>query len=591
MYSPWASPFCELDFFTQKRYACRTMMRRQDTTPERWNSRLGAILAVAGSAVGFGNFLRFPGLAAQYGGGAFMIAYFCAFLLLGIPLCWVEWSVGRRGGALGGHSCASIFMMLAQRKWWKYLGVLAVIAPLGIGMFYMYLEGWTLGYAWHSAVGDLNLSSSAEFSNFFVNFTGASADGAIFSGGSSLLPFFGLALLANFYLLYRGIARGIEWFCKWSMPVLLVTALLILVRVLTLGTPDEAHPERNVNQGLGYMWNPGKTMLVASVEGQSDKTLAMVPADATAEEKAALIARTAAANPGVELHEKHISVLQGLMNPELWLTAAGQIFFSLSVGFGTICTYASYVGRKEDIALSSLTANAANEVVEVGIAGMMIVPAAVSFLGVAAAAGASTFGLGFEVLPQVFAAMPGGQFFGTLFFGLLFLAAITSSISMMQPSIAFMKEFWGLSHRQSVTLVALLLTGGALLVAWFTGEGLLALSTLDFWAGTMCVYLLAAVFIILFRFFWGTGKGLAELRRGSLMPLPKSLAFVINWVTPALFATIFGTWLYQNIFGTTSEHIVNLIECRPGALLPMLWVGGITCFMLLVAHTSRKFHS
>ncbi len=567
------------------------MGRKDSTGTEHWNSQLGAILAVAGSAVGFGNFLRFPGLAAQYGGGAFMIAYFCAFLLLGIPLCWVEWAVGRRGGALGGHSCASIFMLLAQRWWWKYLGVLAVIAPLGIGMYYMYLEGWTLGYTWHSAMGHLNFDNSGDYSRFFAHFTGVAEDGAIFTGGSSLLPFFGLALLANLYLLYRGIAKGIEWFCKWSMPVLLITALLILVRVLTLGTPDAAHPERNVNQGLGYMWNPSKTLLVADAGKGRTQTLAMVPAGATEAERAALISRTAAAHPGVQVQEKHISLALGLMNPELWLTAAGQIFFSLSVGFGTICTYASYVGRREDIALSSLTANAANEVVEVGIAGMMIVPAAVSLLGVAAAAGASTFGLGFEVLPRVFASMPGGQMFGTLFFGLLFLAAITSSISMMQPSIAFMKEFWGLSHKQSVTLVALLLTGGALLVAWFTGEGLLALSTLDFWAGTMCVYLLAAVFIILFRFFWGTDKGLAELRRGARIHLPKGLAFVINWVTPTLFALIFGTWLYQNMFGTTSPHIRNLLECRPGALLPMLWIGGITAFMLLVAHTSQKFHT
>ncbi len=568
----------------------RTDMGKKNSTTECWNSRLGAVLAVAGSAVGFGNFLRFPGLAAQYGGGAFMIAYFCAFLLLGIPLCWVEWAVGRRGGALGGHSCASIFLLLSRRRWWKYLGVLAVIAPLTIAMYYMYLEGWTLGYACNSALGRLELGSSGEFTRFFSDFTGAAADGSIFTGSSSLLLFFGISLLANFYLLYRGLTKGIEWFCKWSMPVLLATALLILLRVLTLGTPDAAHPERNVNQGLGYMWNPAKTMLVADVAG-NETTLAMIPAGASEGEKAALFERTQAAHPATHLREKHISLAEGLMNPELWLTAAGQIFFSLSVGFGAICTYASYVGRKEDIALSSLTANAANEVVEVGIAGMMIVPAAVSLLGVAAAAGASTFGLGFEVLPQVFAAMPGGRLFGTLFFGLLFLAAITSSVSMMQPAIAFMEEFWRLSRPQSVTLVGILITGGALLVAWFTGGGLLALSTLDFWAGTMCVYLLSAVFIVLFRFFWGTGKGLAELRRGALIRLPKGLAFVINWVTPALFAIIFGTWLYQNIVGTRSEHILNLMECRPGALLPMLWVGGITLFLLMVAHSSRRFHN
>ncbi len=573
-------------------YACARIMSMGGKN-EIWNSRLGAVLAVAGSAVGFGNFLRFPGLAAQYGGGAFMIAYFCAFLLLGIPLCWVEWSMGRRGGALGGHSCASIFLLLSRSNLWKYLGILAVIAPLSIGMYYMYLEGWTIGYAWHSAVGDLNLDSPEEYGNFFTTFTGAGEDGSIFTGKSSLLLCFLIALAANFYLLYRGITRGIEWFCKWSMPVLLLTALIILVRVLTLGTPDAEHPERNIDQGLGYMWNPAKTMIVAKApegSGKKDKTLAMVPAGADAGERDALLAQTRAANPEQRIEAQEISLSKGLMNPELWLTAAGQIFFSLSVGFGTIITYASYVGKREDIALSSLTANAANEVVEVGIAGMMIVPAAVSLLGVAAAAGASTFGLGFNVLPQVFAAMPGGQVFGTLFFFLLFLAAVTSSISILQPSIAFMEEFWGLTRTQSVTLIGLLITGGAVLVAWFTGDDMLALSTLDFWGGTMCIYLIAALYLIIFRFIWGTERGLAELRRGSLLRLPRALAFVINWVTPTIFAAIFGSWLYENIFGTTSPHIMNLLQGKPGALLPILWVQGIFTFMCFVAHTSQRFH-
>ena len=83
------------------------------TKTENWNTNLGVVLAVAGSAIGFGNFLRFPGLAAQYGGGAFMIAYFTAFLLLGIPISWIEWSVGRKGGTLGTHSTAAIFYRLS----------------------------------------------------------------------------------------------------------------------------------------------------------------------------------------------------------------------------------------------------------------------------------------------------------------------------------------------------------------------------------------------------------------------------------------------------------------------------------------------
>ena len=556
-----------------------------------WSSQLGTMLAVAGSAVGFGNFLRFPGLAAQYGGGAFMIAYFCAFLLLGVPLCWVEWAIGRRGGVLGGHSCASAFMLISHSAVWKYLGIAGVLAPLGIGMYYMYLEGWTLGYCISTATGALNLGSSAEFGEFFARFTGAGGDGAVYNGQSSLPVFFFIAVAVNLYVLYRGVAKGIEWFCKWSMPVLLITALVVLVRVLTLGTPDPAYPNRSVDQGLGYMWNPSKTILVVPGETPgADKTVDMIPAGASEQQRAEVIARATAAHPGCELREQHISLIQGLMNPELWITAAGQIFFSLSIGFGTVLTYASYVGKRRDIALTALTANAANEAVEVGVAGMMIVPAAVSLLGVAAAAGASTFGLGFTVLPEVFAAMPGGQIFGTLFFGLLFLAAVASSISILQPTMAFLEEFWPLKRTQSVVIVGLLMIVGAFTVSWFTGGDMMALSTLDFWMGTMCLYLISTLYLVLFRGVWGTKNGLRELGRGALITLPRGIGFVINWVTPAILFTIFGSWLYKNMFVTTSEHILHLREGEPGAVLPMAWILTIYLFMAFVVHTSRKFH-
>lgn len=558
--------------------------KRQQT--ETWNSSIGAVLAVASSAVGFGNFLRFPGLAAQYGGGAFMIAYFCAFLFLGIPLCWVEWTIGRRGGVRGGHSCASAFMLISHSHVWKYLGVLGVMAPLCIGMYYLYLEGWTLGYAWHTAVGDLNLADGEAFGAFFGDFVGASGDGSAYDlEHSTMVYFFALALFLNFYLLYRGVNKGIEWFCKWSMPVLLLTAIIVMMRVLTLNTPDPVYPERNVSEGLGYMWNTSKTIL--KVE---DKTVQMIPATATPELKEELIARAQREYPQAKVEEVHISLLQGLMNPDLWLTAAGQIFYSLSIGFGTVLAYASYVARRKDIALCSLTANAANEVVEVGIAGMMIVPASVSLLGVAAAAGASTFGLGFNVLPQVFAGMPMGQLFGTLFFGLLGLAAVTSSMSIVQPSIAFMEEFWQLTRTQSVVVVGAFVVVGAGIVSWFTGDGLVALSTLDFWAGNLLLYVISSLYLILFRFVWGTKNGLRELARGAQMPLPPGLGFVINWVTPTILLLIFGSWLYKNIFVETCPEIRNLMELKAGAVLPLVWLLLVTLFMAFVVHTSRRFH-
>jgi len=561
---------------------------------ENWSSNLGVVLAVAGSAIGFGNFLRFPGLAAQYGGGAFMIAYFCAFLLMGIPLSWVEWSIGRKGGRLNGHSAASIFYLISRSRYWKYLGLAGVVIPLCIAMYYIALEGWTLGYAWHTAMGDLDFNNSKEYGEFFSDFTGAQQDGAVFfSGESTLLLFFGVALLANFYLLYKGVSKGIEWFSKISMPILLITAIIVLIRVLTMGTPNDAYPDRNVSQGLGYMWNPDKVILVDTTtinENTNEaQVLDMVPAGAGPAEQASQITRLQEQYPQAKIERREISLWEGLCNPELWIAAAGQIFYSLSIGYGIVCTYASYVKRGNDIALGSLTANAANEVAEVGLAGMMIIPAAVSLLGVAAAAGAGTFGLGFNVLPQVFNSMPGGAFFGTLFFVLLSIGAITSAISILQPAVAYVEEFWSLRRVQSVCLVALMLAVGTLIVIWYTGNGLLALDTLDFWVGTMSLYISSALFLFMFRNVWGTANGLAELRSGAAIPIGRNIAILINWVTPCIMIIIFGSWVFQNLFVKQSRHITNIIEGKAGAIFPLVWVVLVTLFFCFIARTSRRF--
>ncbi len=553
---------------------------------DHWKTNLGVMLAVAGSAIGFGNFLRFPGLAAQYGGGAFVVAYFCCFLLLGLPLCWVEWSIGRRGGVLGGHSPASVFQLISGKSLWKYLGILGILAGLSINVYYVYMEGWTIGYAWHTVMGNLNLNAPQEYGDFFSNFVGMNADGHFFSGQTSAPIFFLLAMLANFWLIYRGVSKGIEWFCKWSMPLLFIVAFILLVRVLTMGTPDPAHPERSVNEGLGYMWNPDKTMLVDTTSG---KSIGMVPAGATSEEKAALLTRLQSEYPEASISEKKITFWQSLFNPEMWLRAAGQVFFSLSVGSGSICCYASYVRRRKDIALSALSAGAANSVTEVGLAGLTIVPAALALLGVAAAATVGTFGLGFNVLPQVFAAMPGGQFFGLLFFILLFIGAVTSALSQVQPAVSFVEEYWNLRRGQSISLVAALLLVGASIIIWYTKD-MLALDSIDFWVGSLILYVTTGLNLIFFNHIWGTRNGMIELTDGSAITLPRSTAFIIRWVTPLIMLVIFGAWIYQELFITRSPYVANITEGRIGAILPLIWAVGITIFFCIVAATSRRFN-
>src|SRR6187401_2948000 len=144
---------------------------------EQWGSRLGVILAVAGSAVGLGNFLRFPGLAAQNGGGAFMIPYFVALLVLGIPLGWAEWTMGRYGGLRGFNSAPGIFSTIWPHPLAKYLGGIALIVPLVICMYYVVIEAWCLGYAWSYLTGELNKGDDqAAYESFFNDFIGIDAN-------------------------------------------------------------------------------------------------------------------------------------------------------------------------------------------------------------------------------------------------------------------------------------------------------------------------------------------------------------------------------------------------------------------------------
>ena len=155
---------------------------------EAWSSRLGVILAVAGSAVGLGNFLRFPGLAAQYGGGAFMIAYFISLLLIGIPICWTEWTLGRFGGRNGYHSTAGIFHALLKKPWAKYLGVIGFVVPVIIYMYYVYIEAWALGYAVNALLGNLSVEGR-DYGAFFGSFTGAASNLASATSDSSSSSF------------------------------------------------------------------------------------------------------------------------------------------------------------------------------------------------------------------------------------------------------------------------------------------------------------------------------------------------------------------------------------------------------------------
>src|SRR3989304_5051244 len=473
---------------------------------DQWGTRLGMILAVAGSAVGLGNFLRFPGTAAANGGGGFMIAYFCALIFLGTPICWAEWAMGKHGGQFGFNSSPAIFGLLGRRSIWRYLGVLGLIIPVIIYMYYVLIESWCLGYAVSFLVGWIDLGNDpAQYAtqsvDYFNAFVGANENGLMLDGRVHISVVVWLIVFAvNFYFIFRGLSKGIETFCTWAMPLMALCAIAVLIRVLTLGAPDPARPELNVVNGLGYMWNPKPL--------DSDHTW-----------------------------------ISALAQPKVWMAAAGQIFFSLSVGFGVIINYASYLKRKDDIVLSGLTASATTEVFEVGFGGLITITASFVFLGTANMIGAvqgGTFGLGFTTLPVVFAHMGWiGNFIGAVFFFMLFLAAITSSISRFQPSLAFFQESLGWSRKAAPTLMVSVCIAGSFLVMYFS-EGGLFWSTIDDWVGTFLIFVLAMVQIILFSWVFGIDKGFEEAHHGAHVRIPGFYRFIMKYVTPTYLLVIFA---------------------------------------------------
>ena len=480
-----------------------------------WGSRIGVILAVAGSAVGLGNFLRFPGQAAQNGGGAFMIPYFISLLVIGIPLCWAEWTMGRYGGLMGFNSAPGIYSKLWRSRFAKYLGAIALLIPLVIYMYYVLIEAWCLSYAMSYLVGSEQLlGENADYGSFFDSVVGSEKDGAAFtSEGAWILGVLVLTFLLNFTLIYRGVNKGIETFCKFAMPLLVFLAVIVLIRVLTLGTPDPAKPDQSVLGGLGFMWNPD---------------------------------------------------FEALKNPKTWLAASGQIFFSLSVGFGIIINYASYLKREDDVVLSGLTSSSMNEFFEVCLGGLITLPAAFIFLGVAAGE-QGTFGLGFVSLPNVFDQMPGGRWFGFLWFFMLFIAAITSSVSMLQPVIAFLEEGFGLKRHASAAILGLLTALGCGFVLYFSG-GLTALDTFDFWVGNVLLFLLALAQAIIYGWAFGIEKGEQEAHVGAHLRIPRFVQYMLKYVVPTYLIFIFGAFVWENVLShdpvkaTLPETAIAMLE-------------------------------
>ncbi|MBN1901030.1 sodium:calcium symporter, partial [Candidatus Sumerlaeota bacterium] len=293
--------------------------------------------------------------------------------------------------------------------------------------------------------------------------------------------------------------KGIELVNKIAMPTLVVLGIALMIRVLTLGAPDPAHPDWNVVNGLGFMWNPD---------------------------------------------------FSRLGDPKVWLAAAGQIFFTLSVGIGVILSYASYLKPKDDVALSALSSSSMNEFLEVVIAGSIVIPAAVIFYGPVQAveiAKSGSFNLGFVTMPLIFTRMPAGNFFCFLWFILLFLAALTSSISILQPSISFLEDEFRFNRKRSVLISGAVCFIFSQFVIFGITKGFL--DEMDFWGGTYLLVLFGLIEVLYFGWVFGIDKAWEELKKGADIKIPGFFKYVIKYVTPAYILIMLATFTWQNFRG------------------------------------------
>jgi NSS family neurotransmitter:Na+ symporter len=430
-----------------------------------WGSRLGFILAAAGSAVGLGNIWGFPMQVGKGGGAIFVLFYLGCVFLICFPILIAELALGRSSG----KSPVQAFAVTKPGTPWWIVGALGVMAGVGILSFYSVIAGWTLWYIWFTATGAVT-GTQEQIGSFF---------GAFVADGSKNVVMSMAVLVLTAGIILGGVQKGIERASKLMMPALFGLLILLAIRALTLPGAGE---------GLAYYLKPD---------------------------------------------------LAELRNIQVINAAMGQAFFSLSLGMGAMITYGSYLAKSTNAPTAAAWVAVLDTSVAL-LAGFIIFPAGFSIAGFDPSS--SGPGLIFAVLPQLFATMPLGHLWGALFFVLLALAALTSTISLLEvPTAALVDRGW--PRRKAVvaltTLIVLLsipsvLSQGA--VPWLTRvpgaemDFLTLMATIwNNWALPIGG-LLIAIFV---GWVWGADRAIAELTAdGVAFPAARLWAFLIRYVCP-----------------------------------------------------------
>lgn len=446
----------------------------QENKRPHFGSKIGVILASAGSAVGLGNIWRFPYETGNNGGAAFILIYIGCILLLGLPIMISEFLIGRRSRA----NTAKAYQVLAPGTPWKWVGRMGVLAGFLILSYYAVVAGWTLEYILEAITNSFSNQTSSDFIASFETFS---------KHPWRPLLWLTLFLLATHFIIIKGVEKGIEKSSKIMMPALFILILILVVCSVTLPGAEK---------GIAFLLKPD----FSKVDGP------------------------------------------------VFLSAMGQAFFSLSLGMGCLCTYASYFSKETNLLKTAFSVGVIDTFVAI-LAGFIIFPAAFS-VGISPDTGPSLI---FVTLPNVFQQAFSGApilayLFSVLFYLLLAMAALTSTISMHEVVTAYLHEEFKLKRFQAARIV----TGGCILLgilcSWSLGVGrsytLLGLTLFDLFDFLTAKIMLplGGLFIALFtgwyldkKIVWDEITNQGSLKVGTY----KALIFLLKYLAPIAITLVF----------------------------------------------------
>ena len=434
-----------------------------------FGSKFGAIAAATGSAIGLGNIWRFPYVAGENGGAAFMLVYLFFVIVIGIPMMLSEFSIGR----YTNRNTFGAFRVLRPGSKWYLIGILGIVTAFVILSFYSVVAGWTIDFLKESLVNGFAGRSSAEIKTGFDSFV-----------ESGWRPVFWTLLFvaATAFIVVSGIEKGIERYNKILMPLLFLILIGLGINSATM---------EGFREGMSFLFKPDFGKITGSVV----------------------------------------------------IEALGQAFFSLSLGMGTMITSGSYT-RSREIMLPPAGPAAVSDPLSATLAGVAIFPAVFSF-GISPTSGPD---LVFITLPNIFQQMPGGYVLSILFFLLLFIAAVTSSVSLMEVVTAFCTEELKMKRRTAVLAISLVLAGTSTLctLSQMPDSPLKIAGTnlFDFFDNVSATYMMpvGAFFIAIFTgWFFGKNRLRGEFTSGELYGtgLFPFFLFLVRFIAPVVIAVIF----------------------------------------------------